>query len=64
MIALVVALAVTAGVIIVTYGSQWIQSLSAILPARNTQASAWMMALAICLGASWLMERWQRHGRQ
>jgi hypothetical protein len=64
MIALVVALTITAGVIIVIYGSQWTPSLSAILPARNTQASVWMMALAICLGASWLMERWQRHGHR
>jgi hypothetical protein len=64
MIVLVVALVIAAGVVIATYGGQWTSSFSAILAARNTQASVWLMALAGCLGASWLMERWQRHERR
>jgi hypothetical protein len=64
MIVLVVALVVAAGAIIVIYGSEWTPSFSAILPARNTQACVWLMALAGCLGASLLMERWQRRGHR
>lgn len=60
MIALVVALVVAAGAAIATYGGEWAPSLTAIAAARNTQAGVWLMALASCLGASWLMERWQR----
>ena len=61
MIVLVAALVVAAGVAVATYGGEWAPSFNAILAARNTQTSVWMMALASCLGATWLMERWQRH---
>jgi len=64
MIVLVVALAVATGIVIATYGSEWVPSFSAILRVRNTQAGVWLMALAGCLGASWLMERWQRRGHR
>jgi hypothetical protein len=60
MIVLVAALVVAAGVIIMTYGSEWTRPFDAILAAPNTRANIWLMALAGCLGASWLMERWQR----
>ena len=61
MIVLVIALVVAAAAIIVTYGGEWTPSFSAILAARNSQAIVWLTALAVCLGASWLIERWQRH---
>ena len=64
MIVLVIALVIAAGVVIVTHGGQWMPSFNAILPARNAQASIWLLALAGCLGASWLMERWQRRGHR
>lgn len=56
MIVLVVALVVAAGVIIVIYGREWALTF--------TQANVWLVALAGCLGASWLMERWQRRAHR
>jgi hypothetical protein len=63
-IALTVAMVVGASYAIATHGSEWIPSFSAILPAREAPASGWLMALSGCLGASWLMERWQRRRYQ
>lgn len=60
MIVLVAALVVAAGAIIMTYGSEWTRPFDAMLAAPNTRADIWLMALASCLGASWVMERWQR----
>ena len=60
MIVLVAGLVIAAGVAVETYGGEWAPSFRAILAARNTQTSVWIMALASCLGATWLMERWQR----
>jgi hypothetical protein len=53
---LIAALLVVAGIVVTTYGNQW--------TARNLQGSAWLLALAGCLGTSWLMQSWQRPGRR
>jgi hypothetical protein len=59
-IALAVALVGGASYAIATHGREWLPSFSAILPAREALANGWLMALCGCLGASWMMERWQR----
>jgi hypothetical protein len=64
MIALVAALVIAAAGVTVIYGSAWLPSFSAILPAPQAPASRWLLALAGCLGVSWLLGQWQprRHG--
>jgi hypothetical protein len=62
MIALAVAMMIAAGVVTATYGGEWLPSFSAILPAPQAPASRWLLALAGCLGASWLLGQWQRRG--
>ena len=63
-IALVVTLVIAAAGVTVIYGSAWLPSFSAILPAPQAPASRWLLAFAGCLGASWLLGQWQprRHG--
>jgi hypothetical protein len=60
LLVLVGALLGAAALVIATHGDEWTPSFGAILPARDTQASVWLMALAGCVGATWLMERWQQ----
>ena len=64
MIALFVALVIAAGGATVIYGSAWLPSFSAILPAPHAPASRWLLALAGCLGVSWLLGQWQRHAQE
>ncbi len=59
MIALVVTLVIAAAGVTVIYGSAWLPSFSAILPAPQAPASRWLLALAGCLGVSWLLGQWQ-----
>lgn len=61
-IALAIAMVGGASYAIATHGREWLPSFSAILPAREALANGWLIALSGCLGASWLMERWQRRG--
>jgi hypothetical protein len=61
MIALVIALVIAAAAVTTIYGSAWLPSFSAILPAPQAPASRWLLALAGCLGVSWLLGQWQRH---
>jgi hypothetical protein len=63
-IALVVTLAIVAAAVTVTYGSEWMPSFDAILPAPQAPATRWMLALAGCLGGSWLLGHWQRHAQR
>ncbi|MEO8999241.1 MAG: hypothetical protein ABI227_06240 [Rhodanobacter sp.] len=62
--ALVIALVIAAGIVTTIYGSQWLPSFSAILPAAQAPASRWLLALAGCLGVSWLLGQWQRPGHR
>jgi len=64
MTALATALVIAAGAVTAIYGSAWLPSFSAILPAPRTPASSWLLAFAGCLGASWLLGQWQRHGQR
>lgn len=59
MIALVVALVFAAAGATVIYGSAWLPSFSAILPAPQAPAIRWLLALAGCLGVSWLLGQWR-----
>lgn len=49
-IVLVAALAICAMAFAVRFGNQW---------TPDAQTSGWMLAFAGCLGASWLLEKWQ-----
>lgn len=61
-IALAVALLTAAGVVTAIYGSAWLPSFSALLPAPRAPANGWLLAFAGCLGASWLLARWKPLG--
>lgn len=62
MIALAIALVIAATAVTAIYGSAWLPSFSALLPAPQAPASGWLLTLAGCLGVSWLLGQWQRHG--
>ncbi|TPG11641.1 hypothetical protein EAH88_03820 [Rhodanobacter glycinis] len=62
MTVLAIALVIAAAAVTAMYGSEWLPSFSAILPAPQAPASRWLLALAGCLGASWLLGQWQRRG--
>ena len=64
MAALAIALAIAAGVVTAIYGSAWLPSFAAILPAPQAPATRWLLALAGCLGMSWLLGRWQQLGSE
>jgi acetyl esterase/lipase len=60
-LALATALAVAAGVMVAIHGGAWLPSFVTLLPAPHAPATRWLLALAGCLGASWLLGQWQRH---
>ncbi|GAA0887660.1 hypothetical protein [Rhodanobacter soli] len=59
-LALATVLAVAAGVVVAIYGGAWLPSFVALLPPPHAPATRWLLALAGCLGASWLLGQWQR----
>jgi hypothetical protein len=59
LLALAIVLAVAAAAVVAIYGDTWLPSFVAILPAPHTSANRWLLALVGCLGASWLLGRWQ-----
>jgi len=60
---LTAALAVAASAVVAIYGSTWLPSFVTLLPPPHAPATRWLLALAGCLGASWLLGLWQRHAR-
>lgn len=57
--ALVAALGVSAGVICVIHGAQWLPALEKAMP---NGGGTWLSLVAACAGMHWTMERWQaRH---
>ncbi|HEY8328755.1 MAG TPA: hypothetical protein VIO59_09970 [Rhodanobacter sp.] len=62
-LALATVLAVAAGVVVAIYGSAWLPSFLTILPTPHAPTTRWLLALAGCLGASWLLGQWQRHAQ-
>lgn len=60
-LALAIILAIAAVVVVMIYGSAWLPSFSALLPPPHAPATHWLLLLAGCLGASWLLGRWQQH---
>jgi hypothetical protein len=60
-LALATVLAVAAGVVVAIYGGAWLPSFVTLLPTPHAPATRWLLALAGCLGASWLLGQWQRH---
>jgi len=61
---LTLALGIAAIAVIAIYGREWLPSFSAILPAPHGRAGDWLLAFAGCVGASWLLGQWQRHGHR
>lgn len=59
--ALVGTFAVAAIVVLVRYGPAWLPTFRTLLPAGDPQALRWLLALAGCLGLSWLLGQGQRH---
>jgi hypothetical protein len=64
-ISLAIVFVLAAGGATVIYGSAWLPSISAALPAPDPSAIRWLLAFAGCIGMSWLLGSWQqhRHGR-
>ncbi|MDW2980218.1 hypothetical protein [Rhodanobacter sp. KK11] len=62
-LALAIALAMAAGAVVTIYGSTWLPSFVTLLPSPHAPAIRWLLALAGCLGASWLLGQWQRHAQ-
>ncbi|MEO7072313.1 MAG: hypothetical protein ABI300_04845 [Rhodanobacter sp.] len=54
-------LTVAAAVVMMIYGSTWLPSFAAVARSLDAANSRWLLALAGCLGASWLFGRSQRH---
>jgi hypothetical protein len=61
---LTLALGIASIAVIAIYGREWLPSFSAIVPAPRGQAGDWLLAFAGCVGASWLLGQWQRHGHR
>jgi hypothetical protein len=61
MLALAILLAVVTGVVVAIYGDAWLPSFVTLLPTPHAPTTRWLLALAGCLGASWLLGLWQRH---
>ena len=48
-------------VVLLRYGPAWLPTFRTLLPAGDPQALRWLLALAGCLGLSWLLGQGQRH---
>lgn len=59
MAVLAIVLAVSAGVVAAMYGSAWLPSFATIVPTPHAPTIHWLLTLAGCLGASWLLGQWQ-----
>jgi hypothetical protein len=56
---LATVLAVAAGAVVAIYGNAWLPSFTTVLPTPDAPTIHWLLALAGCLGASWLLGRLQ-----
>jgi hypothetical protein len=64
MVLLVGALAGAASYTLAAEGDAWARSFRAILMAWDAPISPWLLVLASCVGATWLLERWQQRARR
>ncbi|WP_350016600.1 hypothetical protein ABNK63_02470 [Rhodanobacter sp. IGA1.0] len=60
MLVLAATMAVAAIAVIAIYGSAWLPSFAALAPNPQAPATHWLLALAGCVGASWLLGLWQQ----
>ncbi len=58
-LALGLVLIAAAGTTMTIYAGAWLPAFHALLPAPQAPASGWLLALAGCLGASWLCGQWE-----
>lgn len=56
-----IALVVATAAVVAMYGDTWLPYITTILPAAHAPITRWLLTLAGCLGASWLLEQRQRH---
>ena len=63
MLLLVGALAGAASYTLAFEGAAWARSFSAIFVAWDTPISPWLLVLASCVGATWLLEQWHQRTR-
>lgn len=61
MVALTSTFVLAVVAIIAIYGSTWLPSFTALVPNPQAPATRWLVALAGCLGMSWLLGRWPQH---
>ncbi len=59
--ALVAALALAIGVVVLLYGQAAWQAVLAVWPQSSARASQWALALAACVGLTWTFELWRRY---
>lgn len=64
MVVLGIVLVLAAGVVTLIYGSTWLPSIRAALPAPGPSATRWLLAFAGCIGTSWLLGTWQQRGHR
>lgn len=57
---LAVVLVLATGAVVMIYGQAWLAGFAAMVPNRQPVAMPWLLTLAGCLGASWLLGRWHR----
>lgn len=55
--ALVALMAVSGAVVAALYGQDWWPAIASLLPLSSGVAINWALALAACVGASWLVEQ-------
>ena len=61
MLVLAATMAIAAVAVVAIYGNAWLPSFTALAPNPQAPATRWLLALASCIGVSWLLGVWQRH---
>jgi hypothetical protein len=44
------------------YGPSAWQAIAAVWPQSSASAATWAVALAVCVGGSWILDRWRQRG--
>lgn len=57
---LAATMAIAAVAVVAIYGNAWLPSFAALAPNPQSRATHWLLALAGCVGASWLLGLWQQ----
>jgi negative regulator of sigma E activity len=63
MIVLMVALGICTATIVARFGHEWVAKFDPVFAAADGKSGGWLLVLAGCLGASWLLDKRQRRAR-